>query len=204
MGSEHRHRSDPAGALQSLPRSSTPQEYPVTKNPDVQPPQDSVNCQGSIAEDEWESVPRQWELADFKPIKKLYRGYASKVYLAEDCGKDQKKNAAGEVVSTPCASRKIVLKVYDLLRLSPLTKYQLHREVRLHSSMQHKHIIRLVAAFTQVCIHFSVRCNPFSCCSCGFRSSMGPRARGQGTCLQQNSVFSTNIQWPSSPLCLCV
>ena len=43
----------------------------------------------------------------------------------------------------------VVLKVYDLLRLSPLTTYQLEREVRLHSSVKHENIVNLIAAFTQ-------------------------------------------------------
>ena len=38
-------------------------------------------------EEGWTQVPRQWELSDFQPIEKLYRGYASKVYLAKDNGK---------------------------------------------------------------------------------------------------------------------
>lgn len=97
----------------------------------------------------WEVLPRQWELSDFQPIEKLYRGYASKVYLAKDNGKIRKQGPNGEQISLPGDGRLVVLKVYDLLRLSPLTKYQLDREVRLHSSLQHENIVDLIATFTQ-------------------------------------------------------
>jgi hypothetical protein len=97
---------------------------------------------------EWQVLPRQYELSDFQPIKKLYRGYASKVYLADDIGKF--KHQAGQRIQDTRESHRVVLKVYDLLRLSPLTKYQLDREIKIHSSVSHRNIVRLVAAFTQV------------------------------------------------------
>jgi hypothetical protein len=158
MGDEVRRSSEPAGALQSRPHATHADVVQPTKGLSIRAPapaaQGGSPASGSVAATEedtslWQDVPRQWELADFKPIKKLYRGYASKVYLAEDCGKEHKRKPGGEVVSIPCNGKRLVLKVYDLLRLSPLTKYQLDREVRLHTSVQHKHIIRLVAAFSQ-------------------------------------------------------
>lgn len=98
----------------------------------------------------WQPLPRQWVLSDFRPIKKLYKGYASKVYLAEDHGKIRKCSPDNVVVSLPRENAYAVLKVYDLARLSPLTRYQLDREIRLHRSIQHPNIVTLHAAFEQV------------------------------------------------------
>lgn len=100
---------------------------------------------------DWVPMRREHQLSDFRPIKKLYRGYASKVYLAEDMGKETQVGPGGQQVTVPRSGKRVVLKVYDLLRLSPLTKYQLDREIRLHSKVSHKHIIGLQAAFSQVC-----------------------------------------------------
>lgn len=151
-GDSQQAHSHPGGALQAQTKPPQPVPAYASKGLQIRSPLSSQDPVTNTArKSTWEPVPRKWELADFKPVKKLYRGYASKVYLAEDCGKEEKRNAAGEVLSTPCGGRKIVLKVYDLLRLSPLTKYQLDREVRVHSAVEHKNIIRLVAAFTQVC-----------------------------------------------------
>lgn len=97
-------------------------------------------------------VRREHQLSDFRPIRKLYRGYASKVYLAEDMGKEKQLGSSGQEVIVPQSGKRVVLKVYDLLRLSPLTKFQLDREVRLHSNISHKHIVGLQAAFSQVCL----------------------------------------------------
>jgi hypothetical protein len=169
MGDDFRRSSEPAGALHPATHGYR-NDVPAAphKGLAIRAPASPASAASPAHEDEslWESVPRVWELADFKPIKKLYRGYASKVYLAEDCGKEHKQKPSGEIVSIPCNNRRLVLKVYDLLRLSPLTKYQLDREVRLHTSVQHKHIVRLVAAFTQVrhsaahgfCLHARVGC----------------------------------------------
>ena len=98
----------------------------------------------------WQALPRQYELSDFQPLKKLYRGYASKVYLAEDVGKLKNQQGGVQRIKDPKEQQKVVLKVYDLLRLSPLTKYQLDREIKIHSSISHRNIVRLEAAFTQV------------------------------------------------------
>lgn len=100
---------------------------------------------------------REHRLSDFRPIRKLYRGYASKVYLAEDLGKEKQIGPGSQEVIIPQNGKRVVLKVYDLLRLSPLTKFQLDREIRLHSSISHKYIIGLQAAFSQVC------CARFTC-----------------------------------------
>lgn len=97
----------------------------------------------------WQVLPRQYELSDFQPIKKLYRGYASKVYLAEDVGKLKHQQRTHSIKDAK-EQHRVVLKVYDLLKLSPLTKYQLEREIKIHSSIRHKNIVRLEAAFTQV------------------------------------------------------
>jgi serine/threonine protein kinase len=150
-GSRKSASGQPAG--KQLPQAPLPRHSEVDVEADVPDPND------------WEVLPRQWDLADFKPLKKLYRGYASKVYLAEDCGKEHRRKPGGEIVKMPVSPHKIVLKVYDLLRLSPLTKYQLQREVRLHKSVQHKNIVRLVSSFTQVSsVKFVLYEMPF----CGF------------------------------------
>jgi serine/threonine protein kinase len=139
-----------AGSLQTAgsgSRQSTSGQPAAKQAPQAPAPRHSAADEDPS---DWEVLPRQWDLADFKPLKKLYRGYASKVYLAEDCGKEHRRKPGGEIVKMPISSNKIVLKVYDLLRLSRLTKYQLQREIRLHKSVQHKNIVRLVASFTQV------------------------------------------------------
>jgi hypothetical protein len=130
----------------------------------------------------WQVLPRQYELADFQPIKKLYRGYASKVYLAEDIGKNKVRHRLKDPPSGK--DRRVVLKVYDLLRLSPLTKYQLDREIRLHASINHKNIIRLEAAFTQVLPQL------FKCAwSCSNQDhSVETAAFRRGTCLDGNHL----------------
>lgn len=103
-------------------------------------------------------VRREHQLSDFRPIRKLYRGYASKVYLAEDMGKDKQTGPGSQEAIIPGSGKRVVLKVYDLLRLSPLTKFQLDREIRLHSSISHRYIIGLQAAFSQVCCAHSCTC----------------------------------------------
>jgi serine/threonine protein kinase len=95
-------------------------------------------------------LPRRWALGDFRPIKKLYKGYASKVYLAEDNGKVRKRSPNNLEISISQKGRHVVLKVYDLMRLSPLTRYQLEREIRLHQSVSHPNIVTLHAAFEEV------------------------------------------------------
>lgn len=109
-------------------------------------PQASSGC-------EWAPQRREHQLSDFRPIRKLYRGYASKVYLAEDMGKERQVGSGDQESIIPESGKRVVLKVYDLLRLSPLTKFQLDREIRLHSKVVHKHIIGLQAAFSQVWCH---------------------------------------------------
>ena len=74
-----------------------------------------------------------WCLADYAVVEKLYKGYASTVYKAI-C----KKSA--DVV---------VLKVYTLGAVCDLYKYQIYREVHLHSGVQHENIITMHASFQE-------------------------------------------------------
>ncbi|EFJ51022.1 serine/threonine protein kinase [Volvox carteri f. nagariensis] len=75
----------------------------------------------------------QWRLSDYALGDKLYTGYASTVYKAV-C------RASGEVV---------VLKIYHLMSVCDLYKYQIYREVRVHSSLCHENIVHLYAAFQE-------------------------------------------------------
>ncbi|GFR43552.1 hypothetical protein Agub_g4645 [Astrephomene gubernaculifera] len=75
----------------------------------------------------------QWRLTDYQLGDKLYTGYASTVYKAV-C------RASGEVV---------VLKIYHLMSVCDLYKYQIYREVRVHSSLCHENIVHLYAAFQE-------------------------------------------------------
>jgi serine/threonine protein kinase len=136
----------PAAAPETPPRADVAME--VSHSPANSPQRADGSQKGEASDGEWQALPRQYELSDFQPIKKLYRGYASKVYLAEDVGKA--KHAGGQRIQDAGERNRVVLKVYDLLRLSPLTKYQLDREIKIHSSVSHRNIVRLIAAFTQV------------------------------------------------------
>ena len=75
----------------------------------------------------------QWRLTDYQLGDKLYTGYASTVYKAV-C------RASGEVV---------VLKIYHLMSVCDLYKYQIYREVRVHSNLCHENIVHLYAAFQE-------------------------------------------------------
>lgn len=74
-----------------------------------------------------------WCLNDFELGQKLYTGYSSAVYKA-------KCKASGE---------RVALKIYALRKVCDLYKFQIYREVRLHSSLQHENILRLFAAFQE-------------------------------------------------------
>ncbi|GAX84569.1 hypothetical protein CEUSTIGMA_g11990.t1 [Chlamydomonas eustigma] len=74
-----------------------------------------------------------WCIADYNITEKLYKGYASSVYKAT-C-----KNS-GQVV---------VLKVYTLAAVCDLYKFQIYREVHLHSRLSHENIVKMHAAFQE-------------------------------------------------------
>lgn len=74
-----------------------------------------------------------WCMKDYAIVEKMYTGYASTVYKAW-C------KASGETVC---------LKVYNMANLCELNRYQIYREVKLHSNLQHENIITLFAAFKQ-------------------------------------------------------
>ena len=72
-----------------------------------------------------------WKMADYNIISKMYTGYASTVYKAM-C------KSSGETVC---------LKSYDMASLNELNRYQILREIRLHSFVNHANIISLFGAF---------------------------------------------------------
>lgn len=74
---------------------------------------------------------QRWLLADYTILEKLYTGYASVVYKAM-C-----KYSGGLVC----------LKIYKMHSLCEMTKYQVFREIKLHGSLHHEHIVQLYAAF---------------------------------------------------------
>ncbi|GAX83446.1 hypothetical protein CEUSTIGMA_g10871.t1 [Chlamydomonas eustigma] len=74
-----------------------------------------------------------WCLADYVVTEKLYKGYASTVFKAL-C------KTSGTVV---------VLKVYTLAAVCDLYKFQIYREVFLHSSIQHENVVAMHAAFQE-------------------------------------------------------
>ncbi|KXZ54424.1 hypothetical protein GPECTOR_5g78 [Gonium pectorale] len=76
---------------------------------------------------------KYWTLADYNIIRKMYTGYASTVYQAM-CKKSLEM---------------VALKVYHMQNLCELNHYQVFREIRVHSSLQHQNIIHLFAAFQE-------------------------------------------------------
>ena len=66
----------------------------------------------------------------------LYKGSASLVYVALD----------------KLSLETVVLKLYRKSKLSALNRFQVEREILLHNSLDHKHIIRLVSGnlFSQI------------------------------------------------------
>ncbi|MEW5298479.1 MAG: hypothetical protein WDW36_001597 [Sanguina aurantia] len=74
-----------------------------------------------------------WSLSDYNILRKMYTGYASTVYQAM-CKK---------------TSEMVALKVYHMENLCELNHYQVFREVRVHSTLQHQNIISLFCAFQE-------------------------------------------------------
>ncbi|GIL48763.1 hypothetical protein Vafri_5211 [Volvox africanus] len=76
---------------------------------------------------------KNWSLVDYNIVRKMYTGYASTVYQAM-CKKSLEM---------------VALKVYHMQNLCELNHYQVFREIRVHSSLQHQNIIHLYAAFQE-------------------------------------------------------
>uniref|UniRef100_A0A7S3VP34 Protein kinase domain-containing protein n=1 Tax=Dunaliella tertiolecta TaxID=3047 RepID=A0A7S3VP34_DUNTE len=74
-----------------------------------------------------------WCLKDYVVLEKMYTGYASNVFKAR-C------KHSGVLVC---------LKSYNLGNLCELNRFQIFREVKLHSSLSHEHVIKLYGAFQQ-------------------------------------------------------
>ncbi|KAG1670024.1 hypothetical protein FOA52_011180 [Chlamydomonas sp. UWO 241] len=80
------------------------------------------------------SMARQsWSLSDYSIIRKMYTGYASTVYHAT-CKK---------------TAEQVALKVYHMENLCELNHFQVYREIRVHSTLQHQNIVHLFAAFKE-------------------------------------------------------
>lgn len=75
----------------------------------------------------------KWSLDDYVIMEKLYTGYASTVFKAHCL----------------CSGDVVVLKIYTLSAVCDLYKYQIYREVRVHSNLLHENIVHLYAAFQQ-------------------------------------------------------
>ncbi|MEW5309204.1 MAG: hypothetical protein WDW38_001108 [Sanguina aurantia] len=75
-----------------------------------------------------------WKLEDYTLLQKVYSGHASSVYKA----------------FCKWSMSIVAIKMYDTTKLHDLSRHQLGREIRLHASLDHKHVIRLHAAFAQV------------------------------------------------------
>lgn len=74
-----------------------------------------------------------WSLSEFKVMRKMYTGYASTVYHAVD-----KKSR-----------EQVALKVYHMENLCELNHFQVYREIKLHSSLDHQNIIHLICSFQE-------------------------------------------------------
>lgn len=93
--------------------------------------------------------------------KKLGGGYASTVHLA----------------ICKATGTQVAIKVYHRCKLSQLNNYQVHREIRIHSCLDHKNVLQLVSAGTQAgqrsrgCQQQARHAQPRGACS---RSSLRP------------------------------
>eukprot|EP00798_Chlamydomonas_sp_ICE-L_P009633 gene9633-7547_t len=76
---------------------------------------------------------KKWCLDDYHVKDKMYTGYASTVYSAL-C------KHSNEIVC---------LKAYKMDQLCELNKFQIYREIELHSSLKHEHVIALYGAFQE-------------------------------------------------------
>lgn len=65
----------------------------------------------------------------FVVAKKLGGGYASTVHLA----------------ICKATGTQVAIKVYHRCKLSQLNNYQVQREIRIHSCLDHKHVLQLVS-----------------------------------------------------------
>ncbi|CAL8463348.1 g2882 [Coccomyxa elongata] len=72
-----------------------------------------------------------WRLEDFELQKQLYKGKASLLYKA----------------ICILSGLPVALKLYRKQRLSALNWYQVQREIRIHSQLQHGNIVQMYAAF---------------------------------------------------------
>ncbi|KAF8065557.1 hypothetical protein HT031_003158 [Scenedesmus sp. PABB004] len=72
-----------------------------------------------------------WSIDQFVVAKKLGGGYASTVHLA----------------ICKATGTQVAIKVYHRCKLSQLNNYQVQREIRIHSCLDHKNVLALFAAF---------------------------------------------------------
>ena len=75
------------------------------------------------------STDRGRRIDQFHLVKKIGSGYASTVYLA----------------TCRSSGNQVAVKLYHKNKLSELNYFQVSREIRIHSSLDHKNIIQLVS-----------------------------------------------------------
>jgi serine/threonine protein kinase len=107
---------------------------PPKSDPDAPPTAANLNTTFCVSKTLPPKMARaHWGLEDFTLLDKLYTGYASNVYKAT-CKR------SGEIV---------VLKIYTLSSVCELYRYQIYREVQVHSSLHHENIVHLLASFQE-------------------------------------------------------
>ncbi|GIL88460.1 hypothetical protein Vretifemale_16432 [Volvox reticuliferus] len=75
----------------------------------------------------------QWSICDFEVTRNIHKGYSGRVYKA----------------SCTFSGNDVVLKVYNLSRLSKFLQNQVLRELDIHSRLRHPGIVHLLAAFRE-------------------------------------------------------
>ncbi|GFR48886.1 hypothetical protein Agub_g10829 [Astrephomene gubernaculifera] len=75
----------------------------------------------------------RWSLQQYDIKRQLYSGYASTVYKAKCHTSDQE----------------VVLKIYPLTELTDFLRYQVLRELDIHSRLRHPGVVQLLAAFRE-------------------------------------------------------
>ncbi|KAG2428441.1 hypothetical protein HXX76_011561 [Chlamydomonas incerta] len=102
----------------------------------LQPPAAVQQQQGGPGGDQSLPPPREqqlWCMARFKVVRKLYEGYASRVFRA----------------TCTHSGAEVALKVYDTSGLNTFLRHQVLRELDIHARLTHTSIVQLYAAFKE-------------------------------------------------------
>jgi Protein kinase domain len=113
-----------------------------------------------------------WSVDQFVMARKLGGGYASTVHLAV----------------CKATGTQVAIKVYHRCKLSLLNNYQVQREIRIHSCLDHKNVLQLVRA----------RRIPWGC-----GVSLSPSSSCEGAGPQHACLPSMNACMPLSCCCCC-